>query len=210
MNRVLNFLRYILKKRKWRKLNTHNFTHISRRFPDDISKVTVGKMTYGPLTVQSYGNQKEKLSIGSYCSIAGNVVFLLGGEHPYKGLSTYPFRKYVCGSSENTYTKGPIVLKDDVWIGENCLILSGVEIGQGAIIAAGSTVTKDVPPYAIFANGRILKYRFSEKVINQLLTFDYENLNLQLVRNNVEDFYKEIPENNIEEHLKLLQGKINE
>lgn len=139
-------------------------------------------MTYGTLNVQSYGNSEEKLSIGSYCSIAGNVIFLLGGEHPYKGFSTDPFRKYICGIDKNTATKGPIVIEDDVWIGENSLILSGVKIGQGAIIAAGSIVTKNIPPYAIFAACKVLKYRFDQEVINALLHFDYENLDINHIK----------------------------
>ncbi|WP_214858361.1 CatB-related O-acetyltransferase [Exiguobacterium sp. s191] len=206
MRKIINIIKYFFKKKKWRKENSNNFTNIGRRFPDDTSIVSIGKMTYGTLNVQSYGNSEEKLSIGSYCSIAGNVIFLLGGEHPYKGFSTYPFRKYICGIDENTATKGPIVIEDDVWIGENSLILSGVKIGQGAIIAAGSIVTKNIPPYAIFAAGKVLKYRFDQEVINALLHFDYENLDINHIKKNVEDFYKELNQQNVDEILTFYKN----
>lgn len=174
----------------WRNKNKHNHTFIKTCFP--IEKVTVGEKTYGPLYVKSYGNDAEKLSIGSYCSIGGEVKFLLGGEHSYRGLSTYPFNKYICGMKENTLTKGPIVIKDDVWIGERCLILSGVTIGQGAVIAAGSIVAKDIPPYAIFVGGRILRYRFSEEIIKILECFDYSSLNNESIKNNIDLLYTDL------------------
>jgi len=206
MNKLLIFIKYIIRKKKWRKLNDHNYTNISKRFPKDMSIVNVGKMTYGTLNVQAYGNKKESLSIGSYCSIAGNVVFLLGGEHPYKGLSTYPFRKYVGGINENTATKGPIILEDDVWIGENCLILSGVRIGQGAIIAAGSIVTKNIPPYAIFGSNKILKYRFSKDIIDQLVKHNFSEIDEKFIKNNIEKIYEELTLDNITEKLKVLNN----
>ena len=161
MNRLLIFIKYIFRKKKWRKLNSHNYTNISKRFPKKLSIVNVGNMTYGTLNVQSYGNAEEKLYIGSYCSIAGNVVFLLGGEHPYKGLSTYPFRKYIGRMDENTATKGPITLEDDVWIGTSCVILQGVTIGKGSIIAAGSVVNKSIPANEVWAGvpARFIKKR---------------------------------------------------
>ncbi|ULT56776.1 CatB-related O-acetyltransferase [Neobacillus drentensis] len=180
----------ILFKMAWRKRNKHNYTSVMSIFP--IDKVLVGKKTYGPLFVNSYGNNDEKLVIGSYCSIAGDVKFLLGGEHSYKGLSTYPFKKYICGEKENTLTKGPIVIKDDVWIGERCLILSGVTIGQGAVIAAGSIVAKDIPPYAIFVGGEILKYRFSEEIIRKLECLDYSKVDEKSIKENIDLLYTEI------------------
>ncbi|WP_251132661.1 CatB-related O-acetyltransferase [Exiguobacterium sp. s80] len=207
MNKILLYLKYIFKKNKWRKKNNNNFTNISKRFPDDISIVTVGKMTYGTLNVQSYGNSSEKLVVGSYCSIAGNVVFLLGGEHPYKSISTYPFRKYIHGTNEKTETKGPIVIEDDVWIGENSLILSGVVIGKGSIVAAGSIVTKDIPPYAIFGGGKILKYRFDDEVIKKLLEFDFSKLDHDYIKNNIDEFYKDINKENVRKRLDILENR---
>lgn len=174
-------------KMSWRKINSHNYTTVKNFFP--VEKVSVGKKTYGELHVKTYGNSNEKLIIGSYCSIAGDVKFLLGGDHSYKGLSTYPFRKYVCGVKENTLTKGQIVLKDDVWIGERSLVLSGVTINQGAIVAAGSIVTKNIPPYAIYAGGKIIKYRFSEDIINQLMRLNYESLSEEAIKNNIDFLY---------------------
>lgn len=187
---IKKFFKLRIHKIIWKKRNRHNKTAVKNFFP--IEKVTVGKGTYGALYVKTYGNKDEKLIIGSYCSIAGDVKFLLGGEHSYKGLSTYPFKRYVCGLQENTITKGPIVLKDDVWIGENCLILSGVTIGQGAIIAAGSIVVKDVPPYAIYAGGKVVKYRFEDEVIKQLIKINYENLDEKKIKNNIELLYTDI------------------
>lgn len=190
MKKLTNSIRLIKFRRTWRKINNHNNTTVKNVFP--LEKVSVGKKTYGELYVKTYGNVDERLIIGSYCSIAGDVKFLLGGEHYYKGLSTFPFRKYICGLKENTLTKGPIVMKDDVWIGEGSLILSGVTIGQGAIIAAGSIVAKDIPPYAIYAGGRIIKYRFSDDLIDKLIKLDYEKLEEEKIKNNIELLYTDL------------------
>lgn len=194
--KIMNVIKLLIFKIIWRKKNSHNYTNVKNIFP--IGKVHVGKKTYGSLQVKAYGNPSEKLIIGSYCSIAGEVEFLLGGDHFYKGLSTYPFRKYVCKQKENTLTKGPIVLKDDVWIGQRCLILSGVTIGQGAIVAAGSIVVKDIPPYAIYAGDKIVKYRFSDDIIKKLIKFDYSNLRDEEIKNNCEFLYTNLDIKNLD------------
>lgn len=190
LGRIFQLIKLAIFKVKWRNLNSHNFTTVGSIFP--LEKVKVGKMTYGRLNVISYGNPQEKLVIGDYCSIAGNVKFLLGGEHYYKSLSTYPFNKYVCNQKEDTITKGPIIIGDDVWIGENALILSGVNIGKGAIIGAGSVVAKDIPPYAIYAGGEIKKFRFSPEVVEKLIKFDYSKLDNQKIKDNIDFFYSEL------------------
>ncbi|MDO9493756.1 CatB-related O-acetyltransferase [Acetobacterium sp.] len=183
MKKISIMTKLAILRKKWRKKNSHNNTSMKNIF--SIDKVSVGVKTYGGLCVKTYDNDHEKLIIGSYCSIAGEVKFLLGGEHSYKGLSTFPFKKYVCGIEENTISKGSIKVNDDVWIGENCLILSGVTIGQGAIVAAGSIVAKDIPPYAIYGGSRIIKYRFSEDIIKQLEYLDYSKLNDQKIKDNI-------------------------
>ncbi len=94
---------------KWRNQNKHNLTVPGRLFP--FKKVKVGKGTYGTLNVISYGNIEENLSIGNYCSIAGNVVFILSGEHSYDHLSTYPFqKKYMVTEMLNRYQKDRLSL----------------------------------------------------------------------------------------------------
>lgn len=158
----------------WRMYNRHNKTIAKNVFPIDI--VQVGYGTYGQLNVETYGAPEAALRIGAFCSIAREVIFLLDGEHDYTRISTYPFAVYFGGKKSEVKSKGPIVIRDDVWIGERSMILSGVTIGQGAIIAAGSIVTKNIPPYAIYAKGRVIKYRFSEEIIDKLLLFDYQSL----------------------------------
>lgn len=159
----------------WRKHNTHNSTVPVNIF--DPSIVKVGKYTYGELCVKNFGLIKNWLLIGDYCSIAEGCVFLLAGEHSYKSVTTFPYKKYVlCKQSVDTESKGGIVVSDDVWIGERVIILSGVTIGQGAVIGAGSVVSKDVPPYAIYVGNKVIKYRFDENTVSKLIKFDYSRL----------------------------------
>lgn len=176
---ILDFkihLHLILFRKQWRSLNPHNGTVAINEFPAE--KVTVGNATYGGLKVLAFGNPEEALRIGNYCSIADSVTFLLGGEHGYHTISTFPLWSHVLGYASNGYTptKGPIIVEDDVWIGCGALILSGVTIGKGAIIAAGSIVTKDVPPYAIWAGHKVIKKRFSDDIIEQILDADLTKL----------------------------------
>lgn len=159
-------------RKEWRRMNLHNGTVAVNRFPTD--KVVVGIGTYGGVKVLAHDNEKESLAIGNYVSIAGDVTFLLGGEHNYKTVSTFPFYTHIFKEqrSNPTPTKGPIRVEDDVWIGHGALILSGVTIGKGAVIGAGSVVTKNVPPYAIYAGNKIIKYRFREDIIDKLRRID--------------------------------------
>jgi acetyltransferase-like isoleucine patch superfamily enzyme len=205
INKIIYGFKIVKFKRKWRKANSHNYTSVGNHFP--IGKVSVGIRTYGKLNVKTYGNENEFLKIGSYCSIAGNVKFLLGGEHSYKSISTYPFEKYFCHKKENTITKGPIIIHDDVWIGENSIILSGVRIGQGAVIGAGSIVAKDIPPYGIYVNGKVSKYRFSEVIIDKLIKIDFSKLNEKQIIKNIDNLYETINEQNIDGILDVILSK---
>lgn len=190
LKEIKKIIRLSVYKAKWRKHNCHNFTTVGNIFPHD--KVKVGKMTYGEIVVKTYGNPNEFLKIGAFCSIAGNVKFLLGGEHLHNTFSTYPFKKFVLKSREETITKGVITIESDVWIGENTIVLSGITIGQGAIVAAGSIVHKNIPPYAIYAGGSVKKYRFDNKVIENLLNIDFDLIDEKLIKDNIELLYQEI------------------
>ena len=147
------------------------------------------------------GNGNEKLIIGNFCSIAPEVVFLLASEHCYKNISTFPFKVKFLGHENEAGSKGSIIVSDDVWIGYGAVILSGVKIGQGAVIAAGSIVTKDVPPYAIVAGNpaKILKYRFDENVIKKLLDFDFSTLSKEQIQKFSSLIYSEITSENVDE-----------
>lgn len=175
------YFRHKILAKKWRKNNSNNKTSLGEIIPlheNTLRAISVGKETYGPINCYYWEDKNERLIIGNYCSIAAEVTFLLGGNHNYKNISTYPFKVFHFGASKEAETKGPIIVKDDVWIGFGSTILSGVTIGQGAIVAAKSVVTKDVPPYAIVAGNpaKIIKYRFSEEIIKMLMKIDYEKI----------------------------------
>lgn len=97
-------------------------------------------------------------------------------------------------------------MHDDVWIGTNALVLSGVEIGQGAVIAAGTVVTKSVPPYAVVAGvpARIIKYRFEKETVDKLLKLDLGKIDAEYIRTNLEKLTEPLEEQNIEKFRDLM------
>lgn len=175
----LNLPKLYFFRKKWRKANKHNYTIPVSLF--DPKKVEVGNFTYGNLNVVFFGSDKESLKIGNFCSIAHGVKFLCGGEHTSKSFSTFPF-EYYFKNEVSAVTKGPIVIKDDVWIGTDSIILSGVTIGQGAIIAADSLVNKDVPPYAVVGGvpAKVIKMRFNDEIVNVLKDIDFSKITKEL------------------------------
>lgn len=184
-------------KKKWRKLNPHNFTNAEDLF--DPTLVDVGDYTYGGLRVLTY-NKDSKLKIGQYCSIAQEVMFVLSADHYTHHISTYPYKVWLIGEQQEGVSKGNIIVEDDVWIGYRSTIMSGVHIGQGAIIAAGSVVTKDVEPYAIVGGvpAKVIKYRFSDEIIEKLLKIDFSLLDYELVKKNIDYLYEELTSDNID------------
>ena len=126
-----------------------------------------------------YPIHREKLIIGKFCSIACGTKFLFNcANHTLKSLSTYTFplfyEEWDLEKSNITTAwdnKGNIVIGNDVWIGYEAVIMAGVHIGDGAIIAARAVVTKDVPPYTIVGGtpAKEIRKRFDAEVIEQLL-----------------------------------------
>ena len=189
-----NYIKLYFFRKKYRRLNKHNHTQIA--FFCDLSKVVVGKKTYGESNVTDFSPADTKLLIGSYCSIAPNVRFLLGGEHQIKSISTYPFKVKTFGAAREANSKGDIVVKDDVWIGDGAIISSGVTIGQGAIIAAGAVVTKNVEPYAIVGGSpaKLIKYRFAKVFREKLLEINIVKLFDSFTKNDLQLIYQDLTE----------------
>lgn len=206
MKRLFEVLNLFIFKKQWKKINSHNYTYAINKF--NLETVEIGNKTYGP--IELYNDVPNiKLKVGSYCSIGKDTIFLLGNEHNYRKISTYPFKyKILKKTKYESYSKGDIIVDDDVWFGQKTTILSGVHIGQGAIIATGSVVTKSVPPYAIVAGvpAKIIKYRFNETIVKELVKIKYENLSESKIQLLEKILYEEINENNVKE----IVDKIND
>ncbi len=209
MNKLKRYFNLFKFRKKWKKYNNHNYTYAVNEF--NIDKVLVGKYTYGPIEVYS-DDLSVDLSIGSFCSIGKETIFLLGEEHHTDIISTYPFRvKMIHKSKYEAYSKGNIVVGDDVWFGQKVTVLSGVKIGQGAVIATGAVVTKDVPPYAVVAGipAKIIKYRFSNEIIEKLLKIDFNKITYMNINEIENELYMPINETNVDEILKSINKKID-
>lgn len=190
-NQIKRSCQFYIFRQKWFKLNSHNFTNPKSIFP--LNSVVVGNNSYGDLNIESYGNPNEKLIIGNFVSIGKNVTFILGGNHQISTITNYPlFSSFIERSPiKDALTKGPITIEDEVWIGFGVIILSGIKIGKGALIAAGAIVTKDIPPYAIAGGNpaRIIKYRFTDEIIESLNDFNLSNFPRKIIIDNISEFY---------------------
>jgi acetyltransferase-like isoleucine patch superfamily enzyme len=146
------------------------------------SKVVDGVLLEGHISIGNYSSVNgpntdmkaviNKISIGNFCSIARNVTFQ-EYNHDFTRLTSYFVHRNLENKpmKEDVISKGDIIIEHDVWIGTHCVILSGVTIGTGAVVAANTVVTSNIPPYAIVAGSpaKIIKYRFDEKTISDLL-----------------------------------------
>lgn len=139
-----------------------------------------------------YPIHREKLIIGKFCSIACGTKFLFNcANHTLKSLSTYTFplfyEEWELEKSNITTAwdnKGNIVIGNDVWIGYEAVIMAGVHIGDGAIIAARAVVTKDVPPYTIVGGtpAKEIRKRFDAQTIQQLLILKWWDWSTDKIR----------------------------
>ena len=178
----------------------------------------------GAFTYINGGSFFDVKSIGRYCSIAFGC-FTSPAEHPITFLSTSPFQysyenRWPTSNLWNNYRernkesfpsnlkkrmaateKGSVIIENDVWIGQNVTILRGCHIGNGAVLASNSVITKDVPDYAIVGGipAKIIKYRFSEKTIKKLLKLKWWELSLDLLDG--------VPFDNIEKAINLLEKR---
>ena len=141
------------------------------------SNIEIGRYTYGHESmVVGQWCEGASLQIGSFCSIANGLTVFLGGNHRVDWITTFPFGHIFqdeLGGAEivgHPQSNGDIIIGNDVWIGSNVTIMSGLKIGDGAVIAANSTVVKDIASYEIWGGNpaKKLKTRFSEEVINSL------------------------------------------
>ncbi|SEI98271.1 virginiamycin A acetyltransferase [Propionispira arboris] len=137
----------------------------------------------------------DKLIIGKFCAIAEGITFIMNGaNHRMDGFTTYPFYIFSGGwekvtpQLEQLPFRGNTVIGNDVWIGQYVTIMPGVKVGDGAIIAANSTVVKDVEPYSIVGGNPAvpIKKRFSDEIIEILLKLQWWNWNEKKIFKNLD------------------------
>lgn len=137
----------------------------------------------------------DKLIIGKFCMIASDVKFIMNGaNHLSKSISSFPFaifgEDWKNAMNGKTYpNKGNTEIGNDVWIGFNATIMPGIKIGDGAIIASNSTVTKDVEPYSIVGGNpaKEIKKRFSKEQIEKLLKISWWNWEIEKITENIQN-----------------------
>ena len=159
-------------------------------------QITVGDHTYGLKRECFFSyHPDDRVVIGKFCSIADGVKFVFG-NHSVENITTFPLQALCFGGPPHAdaISKGPIEIEHDVWIGANALILSGVKIGHGAVVAAGAVVTRDVPPYAVVGGvpAKLIKFRFREDQILDLQKIAWWDWPIDKIRQNAAHFYTKI------------------
>lgn len=167
-------------KKKLKELKRPYYLNKNKKY----KKFDIGDYTYGKPKIYA---DPSSFKLGKFCSIADGVTIYAGGEHNYNWVSSYNFSaRFDCKVC--TDSKGDVFIGNDVWIGDGSLILSGVNIGNGAVIAAHSVVTKDVNPYEIVGGNpaRHIKYRFDQTQINSLLKIKWWDWDIKEIETNFE------------------------
>lgn len=176
---------------------------------------SIGAFSYSSSPELGYG-----VNIGRYCSIAQNVK-IMGAEHFTDWISTSPifynsgFHDVEQQFVSHTYrTRRNVIIGNDVWIGNDVVLKSDVKIGDGAIIASNSVVTKDVPDFAIVAGvpARVIKYRFDQETINRIKEIQwwkFHKKDLQgLTANNPEVFLTNLEKKIIKKEINIFSPKM--
>ena len=140
---------------------------------DRYPQYRIGRGSYGDLQVLTFG-EDTTLRIGNYCSFARGVQIMLGGNHRPDWVTTYPFSaidRRFRDFEGHPRSKGDVVIGNDVWIAREAMILSGVTVGDGAVIGARAVVSRNVPPYTIVAGNPAteVRTRFPEEIVARLL-----------------------------------------
>jgi acetyltransferase-like isoleucine patch superfamily enzyme len=172
-----------IKKLQERWTNPHNLTRLHHAAEIARFGHEIGDYSYGRLRIRSWG-KGTKLRIGRFCSFADGVTIFLGGSHRTDWVTTYPFSDFeglwpeAVGLPSTLTTRGDVSIGSDIWIGAGATILSGVNIGHGAVVATQAVVSRDVPPYAIVAGNpaKVVKLRFGEATIAALLDLAWWDL----------------------------------
>lgn len=176
---------------------------LSRRYPDIIK---IGEGTYSGRVYVGIYDSKALLKVGKYCSIAGDISFILGGNHNKGWVTTYPFSAFWKEASYIKTTRimmhSGIKIGNDVWVGHGCTILSGSRISDGVIVGAGSVLPAHVyPPYSIVVGNpaKVVGYRFSKEIIDRLLELKWWDWEQEKIKENASILCSE----NVEELLRV-------
>jgi acetyltransferase-like isoleucine patch superfamily enzyme len=171
------FWRQVARLRRYIDANTTGPRRtLQARYPEH----QIGRGCYGPLQIKTFGAPGEKVTIGRYCSFAEESVILVGMDHRLDWATTYPFTVFRPEASHIRGHPAPsegVTIGNDVWMGFRSMVLDGVTVGDGAVIAAGAVVTRDVRPYAIVAGcpAREIARRFPDEVIEKLIDIAWWN-----------------------------------
>lgn len=171
----------------WRILGI-DYNHILKvidfRYLKEDSFKNIGHQSYDNGAVV-YRWSDAEINIGKYCSISYDVNFVIDdGGHTYNTITSYPFK-----SNKISENRG-IEIGNDVWVGLGSTILYGVKIGDGATIAAGSVVTKDVEPYTVVGGvpAKIIKEKCTREEAQQMQKIAWWDWGQETIENRVEDF----------------------
>lgn len=178
-----------MKSLLWRLYNPHRFTR--RYLTKGVRKYgwEVGDFSYGRPQVR-FARKGRMLRIGRFCSFSDTCTLHLGGNHHAEWVSTYPFLSFPSLWGEGTEgdnqegSKGAVIIGHVVWICDGAVVLSGVSIGHGAVIAAGAVVSRDVRPYAVMAGNpaREVKRRFDDDMVDALLALEWWHWPVERIR----------------------------
>lgn len=190
-------------------ISLFDFTLSPRAFKSDSnSKHTLLSVDIGSYIANAdfeKGSFLSNVLVGKFSSLAGGIKFMLGYNHNYKSVTTYPFDNPTVKSqlakmypdeninysfSHKRKARDPrqIIIGNDVWVGNGATIMGGVHIGSGAIIGTNAVVAKNIPPYAIAVGNpaRVVKYRFDEETRKKFMLLKWWNWDLRKIYRNVD------------------------
>lgn len=175
-----------------------------RRDQAPLLGIEIGRYSYGAdlERMNHYRVEDEPLTIGSFCSIGPDVAFFAHTDHSIERTTTAPPHFFGATKAEGYLFKGPIIVGNDVWIGQRSMIMANVRIGDGAVISAGSVVTKDVAPYTVVGGvpAVLIKARFPVEVVRGLLEVSWWDWDHDKLRAN-RDVLTGRPEALLDRHL---------